>query len=118
MSVKRRRVIRSYAGFTLAAAQYTIEPLTKSAHEAALEFYDKRVTSRTGALRKSIKYNVRGNVGAIIASAPHAHLIEYGVPSRNVKPRPFMRAGKNKALREIKKVWKEGFNKAYGEQST
>lgn len=121
-TVKRKRVIRSYAGFTINCAKQVIKPLTENAYEYTLQFLDKKVTHRTYNLRNSIEWDVRGTVGAVKAKygfggGNHAHLIEYGVPSRNVKPRPFMRSGKNKALREAKKEWKDAKRRAYAESA-
>lgn len=115
MAVKRRRFIRSYAGFTLSAAKHTIEPLTEKAHQYVGEFMDKRIGVVTGTLRGSLTSDVKGMVGAVKVNAPHAHLLEYG--TSKMRARPFMRPGKNKALREIKKAWKEGLKEAYVEQS-
>jgi hypothetical protein len=115
--VKRKRVIRSYAGFTLNCAKQVIEPLTEKAYDYALEFLDKRTTERTGELKRSGKWDVRGTVGKVAFTAPHAHLIEYGVPSRNIKPRSFVRSGKNKALREVKGMWKDAKRRAYAESA-
>lgn len=116
-TVKRKRVIRSYAGFTISCAKNVIEPITRNAYEYSLQFLDKKVTHRTYELRNSVKWDVRGTVGAVKATAPHAHLIEYGVPSRNIKPHSFMRSGKNKALREAKKEWKSAKERAYAESA-
>jgi hypothetical protein len=119
--------VRSYAGLTISAAGNTIGPLTEKAYECALGFLDKRVTERKGELREGMGYDVKGLTGAVKNSDPKAHLIEYGTEERTtktganrgrVKPRSFMRAGKNKALREIRKIWKEGLRKALDEQST
>jgi hypothetical protein len=116
-TVKRKRVIRSYAGFTIACARQVIKPITENAYKYTLEFLDKKITHRTYNLRNGISYDVRGTVGAVKAKAPHAHLIEYGVPGRNVKPRPFMRSGKNKAMREAKNEWNDAKRRAYVESA-
>lgn len=116
-TVKRKRVIRSYAGFTINCAKQVIRPLTENAYEYTLQFLDKKVTHRTHTLRNGITWDVRGTVGAVKSSAPHTHFIEYGVPSRNIKPKSFMRSGKNKALREAKKEWKDAKRRAYAESA-
>jgi hypothetical protein len=61
------------------------------------DFIDK-----TGTLRKSIKMR-KGKYGGYLAkaTAPHAHLIEYGHRNRDGSisaPRPFMRTAKDKIL--------------------
>ncbi|ADK81114.1 hypothetical protein [Sediminispirochaeta smaragdinae] len=126
-TVRRRKTVRSYAGLTISAAGNTIGPLTEKAYEYALEFLDKRVTDRTGNLRAGMSYDVKGHTGAVKNDAPHAFIVEYGTEERatktgenrgRMKPHSFMRAGKNKALREIRKIWKEGLRKALDEQST
>ncbi|TVQ38477.1 MAG: hypothetical protein EA384_09095, partial [Spirochaetaceae bacterium] len=58
--VKRRRTIRSYAGFTTGAAKYTIEPMTRQ----AAEYARARVPRDTGALAGSIDWDLRGTTGA------------------------------------------------------
>lgn len=112
-TVKRRKVIRSYAGVTTGAAKYTIEPLTKQAYEYARQ----RVPEDTGALKESIKWDVRGIVGAVKSGgkgARHAHLVEYG--TQFMRARSFMRYGVRKAKRELRKFWKGGFEEALREQ--
>lgn len=133
-SVKRKRVIQSYAGFTTGAAKYTIEPMTRAAHQYALEFLRRRTVRRTGNLEDNIVWDVRGTAGAVKAvsrgnvggGASHAHLIEYGTGPRHQKngrytgavaPRPFMRPGARKALREMRRHWEAGLEAARREQS-
>ena len=129
-SVKRRRVIRSYAGFATGAAKYTIIPMTEAAHKYASEFLARRVGTHTGTLSNSLTWDVRGLTGAVkvtygIGGAPHAHLIEYGTgPRSNAAGAyrgegpalPFMRPGARKALREYRKFWKSGVEEAKREQ--
>lgn len=111
-TVKRKRKIKSYAGFTTGAAKYTIEPLTKNAYDYAMD----RVRVDTGKLKDSIEWDVRGLTGAVKADAPHAHLIEYG--TQHMKAKSFLRYGVRKAKRELRKVWKDGLEAAKREQST
>jgi hypothetical protein len=115
--VKRKRVIRSYAGFTINCAKQVIKPITENAYEYSLQFLDKKITHRTYTLRNGISWDVRGTVGAVKSSAPHTHLVEYGVPSLNIKPKSFVRSGKNRALREAKKEWKDAKRRAYVESA-
>lgn len=124
-TVKRKRFIRSYAGFTTGAAKYTIEPMTRD----AAEYARSRVPRDTGALASSITWDLRGTAGAIKAGkgvkmvtlangrqASLAVIIEYGTPK--MKARSFMRYGVRKALREMRKHWKAGLEEARREQST
>jgi hypothetical protein len=125
--VKRKKKIKSYAGFTTGAAKYTIEPLTRDAYNYSREKLDRETTDRTGELKQSLTWDVWGLTGAVKANAPHAHLIEYGTSTRStssganrglVRPVGFMRYGIRKAKRELRKVWKDGLRKAEREQST
>lgn len=114
-TVKRKRRIRSYAGFTTGAAKYTIIPLTENAYTYALD----RVPVDTGALKDSITWDVRGLTGAVKSGgkgAKHATLVEYG--TQFMKARSFMRYGARKAKRELRKVWKDGLKEAEREQRT
>lgn len=114
-TVRRRKVVRSYAGVTTGAAKYTIEPLTEQAEQYARE----RVPVDTGALKDSITSDVRGLVGAVKAGgkgARHAHLVEYG--TRYMRARSFLRYGARKATREIRRAFRSGFQEALREQRT
>lgn len=113
-TVKRKKFIRSYAGFTTGAAKYTIEPLTENAYEYARS----RVPVDTGALKDSLTWDVRGLTGAVKAGgkgARHAVLIEYG--TQHMKARSFIRYGVRKAKRELRSFWKDGLKAAKNEQS-
>lgn len=112
-TVKRRRRIRSYAGFATGAAKYTIEPLTEKAGQYAKE----RVPVDTGTLKESVHWDVRGLVGMVKSGGPgakHANLVEYG--TQFMKARSFMRYGINKAKRELKGMWRQGLQEAEREQ--
>ena len=115
-TVKRKRHIRSYAGFTTGAAKYTIVPLTENAEKFS---HDRcvKVAYDTGALANSIHSDVRGLTGAVKSGGPgakHANLVEYGTIYQ--KARSFMRYGIRKAKGELKKVWKDGLKRAEREQ--
>jgi hypothetical protein len=76
------------------------------------QFIDK-----TGNLRKSIKMR-KGKYSGYLAkaTAPHAHLIEYGHRNKDgsiTPPRPFMRTARDKVLTEanIKKAAEKVFKK-------
>ena len=70
---------------------------------------------KTGTLRKKIrvrksKYDGGGYI--VVASAPHAHLVEYGhALVRNVKtigriaPRPFLRSAKDKNIEAARRAF-------------
>lgn len=59
-----------------------------------------RQTSGTGTLEDSINVHKieKGTylIGPDIPPAYHAHLVEYGVPSRGIGPKPFMRPALDK----------------------
>lgn len=114
--MKRKRRIRSYAGFATGAAKHTIIPLTKNAEEYA---YDRcvKVAYDKGAAASSINSDVRGLTGALKGggrAAPHFHLIEYGTIYQ--KARSILRYGIRKARGELKKLWKQGLAVAEKEQ--
>lgn len=131
-TVKRKRLIKSYAGFATGAAKYTIEPLTKDAHQYALEFLRKRTKRKTGNLEDNLIWNIRGTTGMVKVSGSgkqgagnHAHLIEYGTGPRShdsgksvgeMAARPFMRPGVAKAMRNLRRLWREGLKEAEREQ--
>lgn len=121
--VKRKKHISSYADFGFTAAERLIKPLTKQSFEYSQEFLDKKVTHRTGNLRRAMYYDVFGTAGAVkVKYGPgggnHAHLVEYGVPSRNIKPKSFLRSGVRKGKREIWKFWKSALEETWRKLKT
>ena len=65
----------------------SMEVAKESLHEAVMESYQERVTSRTGTLLDRVESDVqrtaRERVVAMVKSrAPHAHLVEYGTATR------------------------------------
>ena len=121
--VKRKKFIRSYAGVTTGAAKYTIEPLTRQAAQYARD----RCPVDTGDLKDSITWDVRGTTGMIKAHGGSvtlsngrpssvAILVEFGTPK--MRARSFLRYGVNKAKREVKAAFKQGFAEAMNEQRT
>jgi phage gpG-like protein len=55
-----------------------------------------RAPRRSGALAASVRAEPREGNGAVVAAAPYAAYVEFGVPSRSIPARPFM-AGALKA---------------------
>lgn len=117
--VKRKQKIRRYAGFPPAAGDELIETLTLESWKLTRE----RVRAKrydTGALYRSIRYNIRKGYGAIIAGGPgakHAHLVQYGARGGNMPKLNYMTYGYNKVRREMQRLWKAAVGKAYGKQA-
>lgn len=121
--VRRRRRIKSYAGFTTGAAKFTIEPLTRNCYEYAQAICPEE----DGDLKSAMSWDVRGTAGAIKfgAGGRHWHLVEYGTTSRThvsgkyvgVMPaQPFLRRAVAKAKREMRSHWRNGIKEAEREQ--
>lgn len=138
-TLKRRKVIRSYAGFTTGAAVHMIRPMTENAARYAREILESNTGVVTGNLRQSLTHEVNATSGVVKCGrgGNHVHLIEYGVsPFIPAQVMPiggdpkyigihpgfkgifFMRKGAAKARREMRKFWRQGLKEAEREQST
>jgi phage gpG-like protein len=59
----------------------------------AVRYPDRKILERTGALRSSIRVGIEPTVpAALVASTdlPYAAAHQFGVPQRNLPPRPFL----------------------------
>lgn len=116
--VKRKQKLRRYAGFPPAAARELIGTLTVESWKLTR----KRVRDRrydTGALYRSIRYDLRKGYGAIIAggkSARHALFVQYGARGGRMPKLNYITYGYNKVRRELGRLWKEAVGNAYAKQ--
>ena len=112
--MERKKFIRSYAGFATGSAKNLIEALTEEAERRSQDY----VPVDTGALKASIRSDVRGLAGMLKAGgsgARHAILVEYG--TQKMRPRSYLRRGVIAARRALRRMWNKAMKDQYADPS-